>query len=89
MAVHSITLRLPDGTWAAVTRDEARRLERLLWGLGLVPGAAAAAGKLADSTSWRLPDLRPRVDFNMREAVAVAAAASGWLTWTNGNGRSA
>jgi hypothetical protein len=70
-----------------VTRDEARTLERLLWGLGLVPGAAAAAGKLADSTSWRLPQLRPRIDFNMREAVAVAAAASGWITWTNGNGR--
>ena len=89
MAVHSITLRLPDGTSAAVTRDDARRLERLLWGLGLAPGAAAAAGKLADSTSWQLPELRPLVDFNMREAVAVAAAASGWITWTNGNGRSA
>jgi hypothetical protein len=50
-----------------------------------VPGAAAAAGKLADSSSWRLPELRPRIDFTLREAAAVAAAASDWIQLTNEN----
>ena len=88
MAV-SITLRLPNGTSAVVTHAEAWRLQQLLWELGLAPGAAAAAGKLSDTTSWWLPEHPPLVNFNPREAVAVAAAANGWINWTNGNARSA
>jgi hypothetical protein len=84
-----ITLRLPDGTSAAVSPAEAWRLQQLLWELGLAPGAAAAAGKLLDTTSSWLPARPPHVNFNAREAVAVGAAANGWITWTNGNDTSA
>ena len=83
MLGHPITLRLPDGTSAAVTHDDAWKLQQLLWARGLAPGAAAAAGKLTDSASWWSPEDRPVIDFNTREAVAVAAAAGGWITWTN------
>jgi len=33
-----------------------------------------------------LPEQRPLVNFNTREAVAAAFAASGWITWTDGKG---
>lgn len=85
MVGYPITLRLPDGTSAAVMHDDAWKLQQLLWARGLAPGAAAAAGKLRDSTSSWSPEARPVIDFNTREAVAVAAAASGWITWTNDN----
>jgi hypothetical protein len=77
-----VTLRLPDGSSATVSTADAYKLQQRLLALGLVPGAAAAAGKLRDgASSWFPGEQLPDILFNARQAPAVKNASDGLIDW--------
>jgi hypothetical protein len=74
-----LTLVLPDGTIAAVSAADARRLADELWAADLAPGAALAAAKIVDALG-RPAVLGVRVHFDERDSGALVRVAPS-LDW--------